>query len=137
MGGHPLTPQARILGEVRAGTEPARRRAFYLDRHHYLGRRVVGENLGYLVQDRHDQEVACVLFGAPAWRCGVRDAFLGWGPPERPTGLSSLANNTRLLILPRVPTYCYTSLVLSCQGNSDCCSAGGSEAPAWTFATAA
>jgi hypothetical protein len=36
-----------------------------------------------------------------------------------------VTNNTRFLILPRIPTYCYTSPVLSCKSNSDCGSAGG------------
>jgi hypothetical protein len=90
---------------VRPGTEPARRWAFYLDRYHYLGLRVVGENLGYLVADRQGREVACLLFGAPAWRCRSRDAFLKWSPEERGPSLARLANNTRFLVLPwvRVP----------------------------------
>lgn len=90
---------------VRAATAGARRWAFYLDRYHYLGLRVVGENLGYLIQDGRGEDLACVLFGAPAWRCAVRDAFLQWGPQERRRGLTRLANNTRFLILPwvRVP----------------------------------
>lgn len=87
---------------VRAGTEAFKRWAFYLDRYHYLGFRVVGENLGYLVHDRQGRELGCLLFGAPAWRCGVRDAFLQWGVAERLAQLSGLANNTRFLILPWV-----------------------------------
>jgi hypothetical protein len=41
-----------------------------------------------------------LLFGAPAWRCAVRDAYLEWTAHERHAGLPSLANNTRFLILP-------------------------------------
>jgi hypothetical protein len=97
--------QPLTLQVVSSSREAAQRWAFYLDRYHYLGLRVVGENLGYLVQDREGRDVACLLFGAPAWRCRVRDAFLQWGPPERLAHLSGLANNTRFLILPwvRVP----------------------------------
>jgi hypothetical protein len=83
----------------------ARRWAFYLHRYHYLGLRVVGENLGYLVADTAGREVACLLFGAAAWRCAARDQALGWSEAQRRQGLSRLANNTRFLILPwvRVP----------------------------------
>ena len=90
---------------VRAGTAAARRWAFYLHRYHYLGLRVVGENLGYGVADTTGREVACLLFGAAAWRCAPRDQALGWSDAQRRQGLSRLANNTRFLILPwvRVP----------------------------------
>jgi hypothetical protein len=108
----PETWEAR-LGQIRpvklelisAGSAAAVRWAFYLDRYHYLKLRVVGENLGYLAVDAHGRDVAAVLFGAPAWRCAPRDAFLEWGPTQRPEQLHRLANNTRFLILPwvRVP----------------------------------
>jgi hypothetical protein len=90
---------------VTAGTAAARRWAFYLHRYHYLGLRVVGENLGYRVADATGREVACLLFGAAAWRCAPRDQALGWSEAQRRQGLSRLANNTRFLILPwvRVP----------------------------------
>lgn len=90
---------------VEPGTALARRWAAYLQQYHYLGLRVVGENLGYLAQDRHGRDLACLLFGAPAWRCAARDRFLGWSEAQRREGLSRLANNTRFLLLPgvRVP----------------------------------
>ncbi|MEK7685449.1 MAG: Druantia anti-phage system protein DruA [Verrucomicrobiota bacterium] len=90
---------------VEPGTAPARRWAAYLQQYHYLGLRVVGENLGDLAQDRHGRDLACLLFGAPAWRCAARDRFLGWSEAPRREGLSRLANNTRFLLLPgvRVP----------------------------------
>jgi hypothetical protein len=90
------------LAPVRPGTPAARRWAFYLHRYHYLGLRVVGENLGYLAQDTHGREVGCLLFGAPAWRCAPRDRALGWSEPTRRQRLHTLANNTRFLILPWV-----------------------------------
>ena len=104
------------LEVVEAGTEAFRRWAFHLKHHHYLGLRIVGQNLGYLAIDRHGREVAALLFGAPAWRCSSRDAFFRLqglasasdsdhtGDPGSPQ-LATLANNTRFLILPgvRVP----------------------------------
>lgn len=90
---------------VGAGTPPARLWAFYLHAYHYLGLRVVGENLGYLARDAQGRDLACLLFGAPAWRCAPRDRALGWSDAERRARLPTLANNTRFLILPwvRVP----------------------------------
>jgi hypothetical protein len=90
---------------VRAGTPPARLWAFYLHTYHYLGLRVVGENLGYLARDAQGRDLACLLFGAPAWRCAPRDRVLAWSESERRARLPTLANNTRFLILPwvRVP----------------------------------
>ncbi len=93
------------LEVVKAGTEAHRRWAYYLSRHHYLGLRVVGQNVGYLATDRAGREVAALLFGAPAWRCAARDGYLrerGFCPA---TGLAAIANNTRFLIFPwvRVP----------------------------------
>ncbi len=123
---------------VSAGSAGARRWAFYLDKYHYLKLRVVGENLGYLAVDAHGRDVASVLFGAPAWRCAPRDEFLEWSDTQRREQLHRLANNTRFLILPRIPTYSYTFPVLGCQSNSDCSSdAAGTDFPAWTAAMAA
>jgi len=77
-----------------------------LHRYHYLSyRSPVGENLQYLVQDRHGRPLACALFGAAAWQCAARDRFIGWTAAQRQRGLPGLANQTRFLILPwvRVP----------------------------------
>jgi len=84
-------------------------RAFFshsLAQHHYLGYRgPVGENLAYLARDRHGREVACILFGAAAWKTMPRDAWIGWDASTRARSLLSITNNTRFLILPwvRVP----------------------------------
>lgn len=90
---------------ITPGTLAARRWAFYLHTYHYLSLRVVGENLGYLARDAHGRDLACLLFGAPAWRCAPRDRALAWNDATRRARLCTLANNTRFLILPwvRVP----------------------------------
>lgn len=78
----------------------------YLAQHHYLGYRgPVGESLAYLVRDCQGRDLACVLFGAAAWKTQPRDAWIGWDPDTRARRLSFLTNNTRFLILPwvRVP----------------------------------
>jgi hypothetical protein len=77
-----------------------------LARHHYLGfGGPVGENIAYQVTDRSGQDLACVLFGAAAWKVSARDSWIGWTPARRAQGLQQIANNTRFLILPwvRVP----------------------------------
>lgn len=78
----------------------------YLARHHYLGfRGPVGENIAYLARDRQGRDLACLLFGAAAWKTKPRDAWIGWNDTTRARRLPLLANNSRFLILPwvRVP----------------------------------
>jgi hypothetical protein len=77
-----------------------------LSEFHYLGYRgTVGENLQYMVTDKTGRLMACLLFGAAAWKCRTRDQFIGWTPELRAHNLSLITNNTRFLILPfvRVP----------------------------------
>jgi len=88
---------------VRAGHPDCILFSRYLACYHYLSYRgAVGENLGYLVRDRQGRELACVLFGAAAWKTQPRDAWIGWDPLTRARKLSFLTNNTRFLILPWV-----------------------------------
>lgn len=99
-----LTPISLIIPEQ--GSEEEHCFHHYLASHHYLGfDRTVGENLKYLVRDRHGRDLACVLFGAAAWKTKHRDLFIGWNDTLRARRLSLLTNNTRFLILPwvRVP----------------------------------
>jgi hypothetical protein len=93
------------LVRVEAATADQTRWAFYLERFHYLGWKVVGENLGYLIRAADGRELGCLLFGAAAWRCGARDRWLGWDEATRRRDLPKVVNNTRCLILPwvRVP----------------------------------
>lgn len=70
---------------------------------HYLGYRgTVGENLQYTVMDYHGRLLACLLFGAAAWKCRARDGFIGWTAGRRECRLHLITNNTRFLILPTV-----------------------------------
>ena len=75
----------------------------YLVRHHYLGYGgPVGENMGYLIGTQAGEDLACLLFGAAAWKCAARDRWLGWSAQQRVQGLPFIANNSRFLILPWV-----------------------------------
>jgi hypothetical protein len=100
----PVEGDLRGLGSLHlheVSRDPVRRVIFetLLATEHYLGyRSPVGENLKYLLVTEQDRPVAAWLFGAAAWRCEVRDRWIGWNDPERAAGLHRLTNNTRLLI---------------------------------------
>lgn len=96
------------LHEVsQAGRLAARRQLeAALHRYHYLGYRSrVGQNLQYWVCDPQDRPLGCVVFGAPAWQCAVRDRWIGWDAPQRARQLGGVVNNTRFLVFSwvRVP----------------------------------
>jgi hypothetical protein len=74
-----------------------------LGRYHYLGfNGTVGENLQYILSDGQGHRLACLVFGAAAWKCQDRDRFIGWSAEQRAKNLPLIANNTRFLILPSV-----------------------------------
>jgi len=71
-----------------------------LSQFHYLGfGGAVGENLQYVVQDSPGRPLACLVFGAAAWKCQDRDRFIGWSASQRQRHLGLVANNTRFLLL--------------------------------------
>lgn len=84
-----------------------------LSKYHYLSfRAIVGENLKYLVTDRDDRPVACLLFGAAAWKTAPRDEHIRWDIPTRERNVNFMTNNTRFLILPWVKVPNLASCVL-------------------------
>jgi hypothetical protein len=92
--------------EVKEVSRDARQRAWVksvLGRFHYLGfNGAVGENLQYVISDDRGRRLACLVFGAAAWKCQDRDRFIGWSSEQREKNLAFIANNTRFLILPSV-----------------------------------
>lgn len=100
----PLEGELAVLGPLNlleVSQDPHRRAVFetLLATEHYLGyRSPVGENLKYLVCTAAGRPVAAWLFGAAAWRCRVRDEWIGWTDEQRAGRLHRLTNNTRLLI---------------------------------------
>lgn len=92
--------------EVKEVSREAMERAWVkgaLGRHHYLGfHGAVGENLQYVISDAQGRRLACLVFGAAAWKCQDRDQFIGWSAQQRHRNLALVANNTRFLILPSV-----------------------------------
>jgi hypothetical protein len=106
----PVPPSEPICGSLRdlrplsilvvpPSSDDARLFNGLLAHEHYLGHRnTVGENIRYLVRDRLERPVACVLFGSAAWKCADRDAFIGWDGATRKRNLQLITNNTRFLI---------------------------------------
>ena len=75
----------------------------FLSEYHYLDYRgAVGKNISYLVYDRQNRPLACLLFGAAAWQVAPRDSFIGWSHETRKNHLDFIVNNNRFLILPWV-----------------------------------
>jgi hypothetical protein len=88
-----VSQEACVRAEVKAA----------LAAYHYLGYRLpVGENLQYAVRDGAGRWLAVLVFGAAAWKCAVRDRWIGWSREQRERGLGQIANNSRFLILPWV-----------------------------------
>jgi len=85
------------------GTAEARLFQFLLARYHYLEHRnCLGENMRYLAKDRQGRPLACLLFGAAAWKAAARDQWLGWSSEQRCRHLELVTNNTRFLLVPWV-----------------------------------
>ena len=88
---------------VQPRTTQANAFIWHLGQHHYLGYGgAAGQNLRYLLRDCYGRDLACVLFGAAAWKVKARDGFIGWSAQQRQERLSLIINNTRFLILPHV-----------------------------------
>lgn len=84
-----------------------------MDRYHYLGcRGHVGEHIKYMVYDRRNRPLACLLFGAAAWKVLARDRFIGWNEEVREANLKLMTNNMRFLILPWVQVSNLASFIL-------------------------
>lgn len=74
-----------------------------LSLYHYLGYSgTVGENIKYIVYDRANNPLACLLFGSAAWKTMARDSFIDWDAESRKRNLYLITNNMRFLILPWV-----------------------------------
>ena len=86
----------------------------FLSAYHYLGfSGTVGENLKYMVYDKSDRPLACLLFGSAAWTAAPRDSFIGWDESARKKNLNFTTNNTRFLILPWVKVEHLASHILA------------------------
>ena len=108
-GIHPLTGKLKEflpveLRMVRGSPEEALHNSL-ISRYHYLGyRQIVGPHLKYLAYIEK-RPVACLSWGAAAWKVACRDRFIGWSASTRSKNLFLIVNNARFLILPwvRIP----------------------------------
>jgi hypothetical protein len=99
---------------IRARCSDDRLFHWLLHHYHYLGcQGHVGEHMKYLAFDLHNRPVACLLFGAAAWKAEDRDSFIGWDSTCRQQNLNLITNNSRFLILPWVHVPNLASHVLS------------------------
>ena len=76
-----------------------------IHQYHYLGyRQTVGPCLKYMAYVK-ERPIACLSWGAAAWKVACRDQFIGWSPSTRSNNLFFIVNNTRFLIFPwvRIP----------------------------------
>ncbi len=107
-----LTP-LRITRVIN-GSEQDRLFRCLLCAYHYLGfANTAGENMKYLVHSRDGRPLACLVFAAAAWKCGARDAWIGWSTPVRAHNLHYVVNNSRFLVLPWVAVAHLASHLLS------------------------
>jgi hypothetical protein len=60
-----------------------------------------------------EQLVACLSFGASAWKLKDRERFIGWSEAQRAANLHLVVNNARFLILPWVRSLGLASKILS------------------------
>ncbi len=85
----------------------------YIQRYHYLGYTPLsGAQLRYFVYC-DNQIVACLGFGASAWKCAPRDNFIGWSTEQRQKKWHLIINNVRFLILPWIQSKNLASKILS------------------------
>lgn len=74
-----------------------------LTQYHYLGFTTrVGQNLRYVAYACDGRPLACLLFGAAAWKTASRDVFIGWSAKARERNISRVVNNMRFLVPPWV-----------------------------------
>ena len=86
-----------------------------IHQYHYLGyRQTVGPCLKYMAYVK-ERPIACLSWGAAAWKVACRDQFIGWSPSTRSNNLFFIVNNTRFLIFPwvRIP-YLASHLLSQC-----------------------
>lgn len=85
----------------------------FIDRYHYLGHQTLpGAQLRYFVL-ADGEIIACLGFGASAWKVGPRDSYIGWSVEQREQNLNLVINNARFLILPWIKSYNLGSRILS------------------------
>jgi len=92
--------QARLWNEI-------------IERYHYLKYQpLIGAQLRYFIECSQGL-LAAVGFQSAAWKCRVRDKWIGWTTMQREQRLPLIVNNTRFLILPWIRSRCLASMILA------------------------
>lgn len=77
-----------------------KRYQYLMEAYHYLGSMPkISETLWYIA-NLCNEWVALISFSAAAWKCKVRDCWIGWDFRHQYDRLKLLTNNSRFLILP-------------------------------------
>lgn len=109
----PVHELARITLQVVIGKATSRLWNEYVARYHYLGYTPMsGSQLRYNVF-AGEQLVACISFGASAWKLKARERFIGWSEEQRQRNLQLVVNNARFLVLPWIESKGLASKILS------------------------
>lgn len=109
----PVHELARLSLQIVSAGQASRLWNEYVARYHYLGYTpLAGNQLRYNVY-AGDQLVACVSFGACAWKLKDRERFIGWTEAQRQKNLQLVVNNARFLVLPWIESKGLASKILA------------------------
>ena len=109
----PVHELPRITLQVVSGKSTSLLWNEYMARYHYLGYAAMsGSQIRYNVF-AGEQLVACISFGACAWKLKDRERFIGWSEEQRQKNLQLVINNARFLVLPWIESKGLASKILS------------------------
>ena len=109
----PVHELPRITLQVVSGKSTSLLWNEYIARYHYLGYAAMsGSQIRYNVF-AGDQLVACISFGACAWKLKDRERFIGWSEEQRQRNLQLVINNARFLVLPWIESKGLASKILA------------------------
>ena len=92
-----------------------------LDAHHYLGAvRKISETLWYAA-DYRGEWVALLSFSAAAWKCTVRDEWIGWDYRHQYDRLKLITNNSRIGRMMAVKSCCVAIVCCCAKANRLSC----------------
>ena len=109
----PVHELPRITLQVVSGKSTSLLWNEYMARYHYLGYAAMsGSQIRYNVF-AGEQLVACISFGACAWKLKDRERFIGWSEEQRQRNLQLVINNARFLVLPWIESKGLASKILA------------------------
>jgi hypothetical protein len=85
----------------------------YIARYHYLGYTPMSDSQMRYNVFAGERLVACISFGASAWKLKERERFVGWNEAQRQRNLQLVVNNARFLVLPWIRSKGLASKILS------------------------